>query len=286
MKTQIREAENPQEKNEEVILDDNTTIISKTNVKGIIQYTNEDFIKVSGFSEKELIGKSHNIVRHPDVPSEIFRDLWDNLKKGIPWKGIIKNKTKTGKFYWVDALVTPSFDENGKILGYISVRKKPTRKQIQEAEKLFGRIKKGLKFKNPRFNVGDLVYFFNIKNRLLFLNIVFTSLMIGWFLISLLQYRNEFVFNQKKIIGSDYLILLANFTQNISIHRAMSAIIQSGDRSYLDKIMEKEQEIDGIALQISDMNAKFDNKYLPVETWKQIEVDWLSMKKKYRKLKG
>ncbi len=94
--------------------DPSLQIISTTDTKGVITYVNEDFIQVSGFSEEELLKKSHNIVRHPDMPPAAFADLWQTLKAGKSWMGIVKNRCKNGDFYWVDAYVTPMF-EDGRI---------------------------------------------------------------------------------------------------------------------------------------------------------------------------
>lgn len=124
----------------EVTLDASQTIVSKTNLKGIITYVNQEFIDICGFSEEELIGKNHNIVRHPDMPPAAFQDLWDTINAGKPWIGIVKNRCKNGDYYWVEANVTP-VQENGKIVGHLSIRKKPSRDQITQAESLYASIK-------------------------------------------------------------------------------------------------------------------------------------------------
>ncbi len=111
-------------------------IVSTTDLKGITTYANEAFIRISGFSEEELIGKSHNIVRHPDMPPAAFADLWATLKAGKSWMGIVKNRCKNGDHYWVDAYVTPMY-EHGQIVGYQSVRIKPSRDDVERAEKLY-----------------------------------------------------------------------------------------------------------------------------------------------------
>jgi methyl-accepting chemotaxis protein len=87
-----------------------------THLKGAITYINEDFLRISGFTESELIGQSHNIVRHPDMPVEAFADLWKSLKEHRPWTGFVKNRCKNGDFYWVRANATPIY-ENGQCVG-------------------------------------------------------------------------------------------------------------------------------------------------------------------------
>lgn len=98
----------------EVFLDSKHPIVTKTDLKGIITYANSSFLEISGFSTEELIGKSHNIVRHPDMPPEAFDDLWHIIKTNESWKGIVKNRTKNGDFYWVEAHVTPIFEDGKK----------------------------------------------------------------------------------------------------------------------------------------------------------------------------
>jgi aerotaxis receptor len=111
-------------------------LISKTDTKGIITYANDEFVALSGYSREELIGKSHNIVRHPDMPPQAFKWLWDDLKVGKPWRNMVKNRCKNGDHYWVRATVSPIF-EGGKITGYVSMRRPPTRSQIDEAAEIY-----------------------------------------------------------------------------------------------------------------------------------------------------
>ncbi len=120
----------------EVELDKKTMIVSETDEKGIIIYANDDFCTIAGYTKEELIGQPHNIVRHPDMPKAAFKDLWTTIQEGKIWKGIVKNKTKDGNYYWVNATAYPSTSSNGK-KRYISVRIKPTRKEIEKAEELY-----------------------------------------------------------------------------------------------------------------------------------------------------
>ena len=120
----------------EVLLTATSLIVSKTDLKGQITYLNKDFIEISGFSEAELIGQPHNIVRHPDMPAEAFADMWRDLKDERPWTGLVKNRCKNGDFYWVLATATP-IRENGQVIGYMSVRRQPTRQQVEAAESAY-----------------------------------------------------------------------------------------------------------------------------------------------------
>ncbi len=115
-------------------------IVSKTDLKGVTTYVNAAFVEISQFSRDELIGHSHNIVRHPDMPEEAFADLWQTIKAGHTWRGLVKNRAKDGGFYWVEAFVTPE-TENGNTVGYISVRTAPQRDAIKEAEALYAAVR-------------------------------------------------------------------------------------------------------------------------------------------------
>lgn len=134
--------------NHEYVLTEKDTIVSTTDLKGAITSVNPDFIRISGFTEAELIGSNHNIVRHPDMPPAAFEDLWNTVKAGRPWTGIVKNRCKNGDYYWVEANVTP-LRQNGQVVGYMSVRNKPTRRQIEEAEALYQQWNQGVFPKPP-----------------------------------------------------------------------------------------------------------------------------------------
>jgi aerotaxis receptor len=114
-------------------LDKETIIVSETDAKGKIVYANEDFCKIAKFTKDELIGKPHNIVRHPDMPKAAFDDLWRTIQSGKVWKGIVKNRSKDGGYYWVNATVYPSQTPEGEIR-YFSVRVRPTVDEIEKAQ--------------------------------------------------------------------------------------------------------------------------------------------------------
>jgi len=115
-------------------------IISTTDLKGRINYVNQDLIDISGFSEAELIGQSHNVVRHPDMPPAAFANLWEYLKQDKSWMGLVKNRCKNGDCYWVNAYVTPIF-ENGIKTGYQSVRTLPRREYVAQAERFYRQVR-------------------------------------------------------------------------------------------------------------------------------------------------
>ena len=128
--------------NEEVTFTDNDELVSTTDKRGVITYSNDEFCRVSGYSKHELIGKNHNLVRHPDMPKAAFKDLWEHIGKGQPWRGAVKNRCKDGRYYWVDAFVTPIY-EKGQLVGYQSVRRKLDPEIRSRAEKLYAVADKG-----------------------------------------------------------------------------------------------------------------------------------------------
>ncbi|MBR9856733.1 MAG: methyl-accepting chemotaxis protein [Gammaproteobacteria bacterium] len=111
-------------------------LISSTNTQGNILHCNDAFVEVSGYSREELIGQPHNLVRHPDMPPLAFRIMWEHLKAGKPWMGMVKNRCKNGDYYWVDAYVT-AITENGNVIGFESVRSCPKREDIARAEQCY-----------------------------------------------------------------------------------------------------------------------------------------------------
>ena len=114
-------------------------LVSMTDSKGVITHCNHAFVETSGFSYEELIGQNHNLVRHPDMPPAAYRDMWNTIGRGHPWTALVKNRRKDGDHYWVQANVTPIL-ENGKPKGYMSVRIKPSRQEVQAAEALYAQI--------------------------------------------------------------------------------------------------------------------------------------------------
>jgi methyl-accepting chemotaxis protein len=141
--------------NQEHVLTDTDLIVSKTDLKGIITYINDDFIRIGGYSKKELIGAPHNILRHPDMPKAAFADMWKTLQSGNSWTGIVKNRTKDGGgFYWVRANAMPML-ENGRIVGYMSVRTKPSVAEISSASNLYREIQAGRS--NVKLDAGEII---------------------------------------------------------------------------------------------------------------------------------
>src|SRR5580698_7732777 len=134
---------------------DGEPLVSRTDPGGSIVFANHVFVEVSGFTEEELVGAPHNIVRHPHMPQQAFATLWETIKAGRPWDGLVKNRSKSGDYYWVRANVTPVL-EDGKVAGYISIRSKPTQSQTDYAEKAYADIRNG-SARNIGLDDGELV---------------------------------------------------------------------------------------------------------------------------------
>ncbi|QEP43271.1 PAS domain S-box protein [Ectothiorhodospiraceae bacterium BW-2] len=171
-------------------------IFSTTNLKGAISYVNEDFIRVSGFEASELLGKNHNVVRHPEMPPEAFKNLWDEVKQGHSWMGMVKNRCKNGDHYWVDAFVTP-ISHQGQTEEYQSVRRKPRAEFVQRAEALYAELlagKQPAKIKNSWLGLrGKMIGAAVSASLLVFVVLLLFSEMawieglLGWVAMSLLS---------------------------------------------------------------------------------------------------
>ncbi len=115
---------------------DDVVIVSHTDKEGVIKYVNDDFCEYAGMTREELIGQPHNVIRHPDTPPEVFRDLWETIQSGHPWQGVVKNRRKNGDHYWVKATVAPLPDGSG----YMSIRLKASPEEIAAAQALYARL--------------------------------------------------------------------------------------------------------------------------------------------------
>lgn len=196
---------------EEVTFRDDEELVSTTDLRGVITYANQRFCEVAGFSSAELVGKNHNIVRHPDMPKAAFEDMWAHLKKGEAWRGAVKNRCKDGRYYWVDAFVTPIYENNKKI-GYQSVRTTLQPEHRSRAERLYRKINSGesgitLKARVQQFN---LVLFLLLSTLLVGLTNISPWFSVGFIPLCLLLFYQE-IFTSKT-----YLQKLKNEYDSVS----------------------------------------------------------------------
>ncbi len=123
--------------NVENVMRENDFIVSKTDPTGVITYCNQIFMEFAKYDEHELLGQQHNIVRHPDMPRVVFKLLWDTVKEGREINAYVKNLAKDGSYYWVDANITPVYDNKGTLQGYYSVRRKPDEHKLSKVKSLY-----------------------------------------------------------------------------------------------------------------------------------------------------
>jgi len=239
-------------------------LVSKTDLKGRLTYCNPDFIEISGFTEKELIGKNHNVVRHPDMPPEAFADLWKACKAGDPWIGIVKNRCKDGGYYWVEANVTPVM-ENNNVVEFMSVRRKPTRDQIQNAEALYRDIKDGKASIEPVGKLQQTVCYvkskLNIKNKLT-LNIVVTS--VFFLLMASLSYKHmDLLKNETGFAGISaelefYIVLAVGLMFTIFSNYSLAKGLLSGLSRMKQSMVELSQDPINASIDISGSDEVSD----------------------------
>ena len=163
--------------NREYQLNDDDVIISTTTLKGVVTSVNDDFVRISGFSEQEMLGQAHNIVRHPDMPQLAFKDLWDVCREHKPWMGLVKNRCANGDHYYVDAYVTPIYD-GGEVTGFQSVRVKPDREVVDRAETIYKNIRENKTDFLKKINPAHLS--FRLKAGLAAVLVALPALLGGW----------------------------------------------------------------------------------------------------------
>ncbi|WP_096703504.1 Tar ligand binding domain-containing protein [Magnetospirillum sp. 15-1] len=227
--------------NHEVELPEGTILVSKTDLGGRITFVNQAFVEISGFSEEELIGAPHNLVRHPHMPPAAFADLWTTIKAGKPWEGIVKNRSKNGDHYWVRANATPEM-ENGQITGYISIRTAPSRAQIEAAEHLYEQIRAG-KARNIKVEEGQVVRttagarlgraLNSISGRLALI-IVGLVLMMGavaWFTLDGMSDSNDalkIVYEQRTVPAGQFVEIVDRMRENMLLTQQMQLDLING----------------------------------------------------------
>jgi len=126
---------------QEYVLQSDDFLVSQTDEKGTILFANDDFCKVAGYNIEDLVGKPHNVVRHLDMPGIAFKDLWETVKSGKIWTGYVKNRRNDDGYYWVYATVYPLYDKVRNVQTYMSCRVKPSRAEIEAAQKLYKTMK-------------------------------------------------------------------------------------------------------------------------------------------------
>ncbi len=270
--------------NNEVHMKDGEILVSRTNLKGIITECNENFVRVSGFDRKELLGKNHNMVRHPDMPPAAFEDLWNTVKEGEPWRGLVKNRCKNGDFYWVVANVTP-VTENGRIVEYMSMRTKPTRAQIAEAETLYAQLNAG---KAP--SVGLLKRFNFISKMKVWQKLAFAmALLVVVALLataSLLNLTNDKIaFAEKELLGVEYIDRVQPLLQYLPEHRGLAAQLLNGNQDVQALLASKRDQVDKSIADLQNLDIQLGEQLKTSEKLRQIKTSWDNLKNQVSSLR-
>ncbi|WP_425482760.1 methyl-accepting chemotaxis protein [Caldichromatium japonicum] len=230
--------------NVEHVLKDEQLLVSKTDLKGRITAFNRDFVEISGFSEKELLGAPHNIIRHPDMPSVVFKDLWNTIQAGKPWTGIVKNRCKNGDFYWVEANVSP-LREKGQAIGYISVRRKPTPEQIAEAEALYARLRAGKPAKGLAAHLSQAIRDIPIRWGLLFSLVLISGCFMLGLIFSLLSLNQttqqlRYINEHTQVLENAYRAMLDAGLQMTATMRYL--LLKPDDKQARDNIFRSREK--------------------------------------------
>ncbi|MGD7034315.1 methyl-accepting chemotaxis protein [Methylotuvimicrobium buryatense] len=257
----------------EVHFGEEDKLVSTTDLNGVITSASPAFVKISGFSEQELLKQNHNIVRHPDMPPQAFQSLWKTITSGRTWNGRIKNRCKNGDYYWVDAHVAPVYD-NGKIVAYRSLRFKPTRMQIEEADKLYQEINAG-RIANP-FETGKLRTFLsNIKLShkffiLVFLAVTMFAVPTGMLIVRANQ--ETYVTEQEKL-GVRYVRETIKLMQLLQQYSNINSRVLSGTEGLSDRIESISIAIDNQIKTIDTIDNELSDFAL-THFWDDIKSDW------------
>ncbi|WP_261842226.1 methyl-accepting chemotaxis protein [Aliamphritea ceti] len=269
----------------EVVMQEGQELVSKTDLKGVITECNQDFVDVSGFTLDELIGQSHNVVRHPDMPPAAFQDLWDTLHSEEPWIGMVKNRCKNGDYYWVQANVTP-IKENGHVSGYMSVRSKPSRQQIDEADTLYRNINAG----KATLHAARRWQRFNFFSRWrLFQKLSFSLAMVLIPLLALLfmvvvDQNHEITKAQDEVHGVEFILPLRTLQQNIAEHRGRTAAYLAGDVSQSGRLAELKNSIASSITAIDTVNAEYGSELKLSTEWQSLKAQWSALENRLSSL--
>ncbi|MCH8531965.1 MAG: methyl-accepting chemotaxis protein [Saccharospirillum sp.] len=169
---------------QEQLVSPGSHLITTTDLNSYITAVNEDFVSISGFTEEELIGQPHNLIRHPDMPEAAFANLWQTIQNGGSWKGLVKNRCKNGDHYWVDAFVTP-IQKDGTTLEYQSVRVQPTRAQVARAEKVYAAWRKGNLPQRYQATALPLHWKISLTYMVICTVMALSTMLVGWLAASL-----------------------------------------------------------------------------------------------------
>ena len=266
----------------EVLLNSGEIFVTRADLNGVIIDANDAFIEISGFSQEELIGSDHNLIRHPDMPSEIFEDLWRCIKSGRPWNGILKNRTKSGDYYWVEANIIPVF-EKGRLLQYLSALSPPSREQISKANNHYDHITKHKAPFKPASSLSKLNFVKNLtigaKIGLLGIMMILPSLVLIKLLVD--QKNIDIKYTQQEIKGLEYITPLKQILVKVAEHRSLtdSYLHQATDIG-LKSINENHKSLADDIKPVDAADSIYGNAFKSTEKWQEIKQDWARLEQK------
>ncbi|MDX8386923.1 MAG: methyl-accepting chemotaxis protein [Ghiorsea sp.] len=258
-------------------------LVSKTDLKGILTYVNEAFCQIAGMPDEQLIGQPHNVVRHPDMPSAAFADLWETVQAGKPWTGMVKNRSADGGFYWVKANAAPDFDENGQVIGYISVRTCPSQEEINNGDSLYKNVNAGKKTLPSSVSFSWLKRL-SIKAKLLSVLIVATVTMLSllWMLVG--NRTAEIEQDKASLQGLTYAQQIRHLLEHLPTHRGMANVYLQGDKSLVSQINNTEQEINHAFEGLIEANDKFGESLYTEGMVEGIQKKWVDLSRGWKYL--
>ncbi len=265
----------------EVLMKDGTILVTRTDVKGRIIEANDAFVEISGFSREELIGSSHNIVRHPDMPPEAFADLWKTVKSGYPWKGLVKNRCKNGDYYWVEANVTANY-KDGRLDSFMSCRYAPSKEQVRDAEALYDKIRQKKVSLEPTF--WEKINF--VKGMSLGKKIASTALLLllpAFILMGLLVNEKNISidFAKKEIDGVNYLFPLKKVLIHTAQHRGMvNSYLKAGKTGNISSITQQQKTIAEDLVAVDRIEEQLGASLKSGALWNEIKQDWVVLEGK------
>ena len=268
----------------EVEMKDNCILVSHTDLKGSITYCNQDFTNISGYNEEELLGKNHNLVRHPDMPAAAFQDLWDTLGKEQTWTGLVKNRCKNGDFYWVKANVT-QLTQDGHVSGYLSVRSKPTRNEVSDAETLYIKLNNGeASLKPTRWQKLNVLNRISIGNKLRIVSFAFMLPVVA-LLTSLVMEKNKAIdFAELEITGVEYIKPVRQLISHVAVHRGMTNALLKGNESFRSKLPGIRENIAKDIQIIGSIDERLGELLKTGESWHVIKSGWNQLGEKSLRL--
>ena len=257
----------------ELTFSEEDILTSTTDLRGFITSASPAFVKISGFTEQELLGQPHNLVRHPDMPEEAFEWMWRTIKSGCTWRGLVKNRCKNGDFYWVEANVSPIYTD-GQVVGYRSIRYKPNRSEVTDAAALYANIKAG-RVKNP-FKEGKLSGLLSkIKLSQKFIALILLAIMMfavpTYFLIDRSQEEKNFALKEKQ--GVEYVSESIKLMQLVLEHRGLGMAVLAGNSDQASNWNAKRNDIQQQLKAIDAVDARLSALGLS-SAWGQLRGEW------------